>query len=99
MTTGNTLAGLQSNLGQALGQGYANIGNIQAQQAMGPINALSSLGGQAIQAAAMAYGGGLGGGLSSMFSSAAPSFTGNAPQATGYYSFGGQQVPYVYSRR
>ena len=69
----NQLANVYGNLGQGLGQGAANIGSIYGQAAMAPINALSSLGGQAMQAAAMAYGGGLGGGLGGLFgSSAAP---------------------------
>jgi hypothetical protein len=65
MTLGQNLAGIQGGLGQALGQGYANIGTIQAQQAMGPTNMLASLAGQGMQAAALAYGGGLGGAAAS----------------------------------
>jgi hypothetical protein len=63
MTTGANLSAIQGGLGQALGQGFSNIGTIQGQQAMAPINALSSLAGQAAQAAAMYYGGGMGGAL------------------------------------
>ena len=79
MTTGNTLAGLQSGLGQSLGQGYANIGNIQAQQAMAPINMLASGLGQAAQLGAMAYGGGFG--------------LNPAARASSYGSSGGMRFP------
>jgi hypothetical protein len=56
MTLGQNLAGIQGGLGQALGQGYANIGTIQAQQAMGPTNMLASALGQGAQLGAMYYG-------------------------------------------
>jgi hypothetical protein len=80
MTLGNQLSNIQGGLGQALGQGYANIGNIQAQQAMGPTNMLASALGQGAQLAALYAGGGMGGSaagraspFSSVFGSAFPS--------------------------
>jgi hypothetical protein len=56
MTLGQNLAGIQGGLGQALGQGYANIGTIQAQQAMAPMNMLASALGQGAQLGATALG-------------------------------------------
>lgn len=59
--TSQDLSQNDTNLGQALGQGYANIGANNASAYMGPTNAMTSLLGQALQAGAMYAGGGFGG--------------------------------------
>jgi hypothetical protein len=50
LQTGTNLAQNYQNLGQAMGQGYANIGANNASAYMGPTNAMTSLLGQALQA-------------------------------------------------
>lgn len=81
---GQQLSNIQGNLGQGLGQGLSNLGNIYAQQRMAPWNALSSLGGQAAQAAMMAYGGG---GFKNLFGSPFPMGRGGYNAAMGYMDF------------
>ena len=58
--TGNQLANVYGGLGQGLGQGAANIGSAYANAAMAPTNLMAALSGQAVQAAAMYAGRGLG---------------------------------------
>lgn len=58
--TATNLAQNYQNLGQAMGQGYANIGANNASAYMAPTNMLASALGQIPQMAAMAAGGGFG---------------------------------------
>ena len=58
--TGQQIAASQGNLGQAGGQGLVNTGSAYANAAMAPTNLMAALSGQAMQAAAMYAGRGLG---------------------------------------
>ena len=54
--TGTNLANLYGNLGQGIGQGYADMGAARASSYMGPTNMLAQLLGQGIQGGAYLLG-------------------------------------------